>query len=162
MIQLIAKPYLCNDFLKMKGFNIRVYGILVNEAQQVLISDEREYGMEFTKFPGGGLEYGEGLLDGLQREFMEECRLPIEIIRHVHTTDRFFKSAFNDTQVIGVYYLVRNKAALTFRTVDTPFDFASDLEPNQVFRWVSLSELDENQLTFDMDRAAWRVFLQTQ
>lgn len=146
----------------MDGFNIRVYGILINEKREVLISDEREYGMEFSKFPGGGLEYGEGLLEGLEREFMEECQLPIEIVRHIHTTDQFFKSAFNDTQVIGVYYLVKNKADLTCRITQRPFDFENDTEPSQAFRWVRVAELDEDHLTFDMDRAAWRAFLLSQ
>ncbi|HEY0897744.1 MAG TPA: NUDIX hydrolase, partial [Sphingobacteriaceae bacterium] len=48
-------------------FNVRVYGLLINHRQEILISDEEEYGVRFTKFPGGGLEYGEGLLDGLKR-----------------------------------------------------------------------------------------------
>lgn len=143
----------------MNSFNIRVYGLLINEHQEVLISDEREYGMEFTKFPGGGLEFGEGLVDGLKREFMEECRLPIDITRHIHTTDRFFKSAFNNSQVIGVYYLVRSQAILNHRIGTYPFDFDDDAEPNQVFRWVGIDALKESDLTFDMDRAAWKTFL---
>jgi len=31
--------------------------------------------MQFSKFPGGGLEYGEGLIEGLKREFVEECNV---------------------------------------------------------------------------------------
>src|SRR5690606_1203521 len=108
-----------------------------------LISDEREYGMEFTKFPGGGLEFGEGLIDGLKREFVEECGLHVDVIRHIHTTDRFFKSAFNDSQVISVYYLVRSQACLNCRIGEYPFDFDSDVEPNQVFRWVDIGDLTE-------------------
>ena len=44
----------------MPLFNVRVYGLLINNQNEVLVSDEQEYGMRFTKFPGGGLEYGEG------------------------------------------------------------------------------------------------------
>lgn len=143
----------------MKHFNVRVYGILLNDMQEVLISDEREYGMEFSKFPGGGLEYGEGLVEGLQREFMEECQLPVDIVRHVYTTDRFLKSAFDDSQVIGVYYLVKSQDDLNCRIGKHPFDFEDDSEPNQVFRWVKLTALRDEDLTFDMDRMAWRAFL---
>jgi len=50
----------------MYQFNVRVYGLLINDRQEILISDEQEYGIQFTKFPGGGLEYGEGLTDGLK------------------------------------------------------------------------------------------------
>src|ERR1700761_2378641 len=92
----------------MYPFNVRVYGILINDDNQVLISDEEEYGMRFTKFPGGGLEPGEGLIDGLKREFVEECDAEIEVLEHFYTTDFYVKSAFNDSQVISVYYTVKN------------------------------------------------------
>lgn len=140
-------------------FNIRVYGILVNENKEVLISDEREYGMEFSKFPGGGLEYGEGLSEGLIREFKEECDADIQVLRHVHTTDVFIKSAFNDSQVLAVYYLVKNKTPLRGRFSDKTFDFETGKAIDQVFRWIPAVKLNESNLTFEMDRIAWRAFM---
>ncbi|MEC3879918.1 NUDIX domain-containing protein [Parapedobacter sp. 10938] len=140
-------------------FNIRVYGILVNDNREVLLSDEREYGMEFSKFPGGGLEYGEGLSAGLAREFKEECDVDIEILRHVHTTDVFIKSAFNDSQVLAVYYLVKNKTPITCRFSDKAFDFEADNSIDQVFRWIPIDKLNESDLTFEIDRIAWRAFM---
>jgi ADP-ribose pyrophosphatase YjhB (NUDIX family) len=92
----------------MYPFNVRVYGLLINADNEILISDEQEYGMRFTKFPGGGLEHGEGLIDGLKREFIEECGAEVEVTDHFYTTDFYVKSAFNDSQVISVYYLVKN------------------------------------------------------
>ena len=56
-------------------FNIRVYGILINEQKQVLVSDEFIRGNYYTKFCGGGLEKGEGTIDCLKREFIEEMKL---------------------------------------------------------------------------------------
>ena len=143
----------------MGNFNIRVYGILINDKYEVLISDEREYGMEFTKFPGGGLEYDEGISAALRREFEEECGAGIEVIRHIHTTDTYFKSAFNESQVLGVYYLVKSTEPLNCRFSEKTFDFEYGKEPDQVFRWVSVDQLSEEDLTFEMDKAAWRVFL---
>src|ERR1700748_3189637 len=107
----------------MYPFNVRVYGVLINDANEVLISDEQEYGMRFTKFPGGGLEYGEGLIDGLKREFVEECDVEIEIINHFYTTDFFIKSAFNDSQVISIYYKVKNTSELKLNIKTIQFDF---------------------------------------
>ncbi|RZK13557.1 MAG: NUDIX hydrolase, partial [Flavobacterium sp.] len=52
----------------MSYFNVRVYGVLINHDNQVLISDEQSGGRTFSKFPGGGLELGEGLIDALKRE----------------------------------------------------------------------------------------------
>src|SRR6478735_10288577 len=100
--------------MSKKFFNVRVYGLLINEANEVLISDEQEYGFKFTKFPGGGLEYGEGLIEGLKREFVEECNTEVEVISHFYTTDFFVKSAFNDSQIISVYYNVKAVSDLRF------------------------------------------------
>ena len=133
-------------------FNVRVYGILINDNNEVLISDEQEYGMRFSKFPGGGLEYGEGLTDGLKREFIEECNTEIEIINHFYTTDFFVKSAFNDSQIISVYYVVKAISNLNFITKTIVFDFDGEGEVLQSFRWVNLKDLTPDELTFPIDK----------
>lgn len=136
----------------MYQFNIRVYGLLINESNQVLISDEQEYGMQFSKFPGGGLEYGEGLIDGLKREFVEECNVEIEVINHFYTTDFFVKSAFNDSQVISVYYIVKNVSPLNLMFKTVQFDFEGEGDVLQSFRWINLDNLIEEDVTFSTDK----------
>lgn len=89
-----------------KRFNVRVYGILIHPENKVLLSFEHYKQHVFTKFPGGGLEYGEGTLEALKREFLEELGIEPFNIRHFYTTDFFQQSAFNDSQVISIYYLV--------------------------------------------------------
>ena len=51
-----------------EAFTIRVYGIMLDDEKGVLITDEFENGKRFSKFPGGGLELGEGIRDCLLRE----------------------------------------------------------------------------------------------
>ena len=136
----------------MYPFNVRVYGILMNDANEVLISDEQEYGMRFTKFPGGGLEFGEGLIDGLKREFIEECNVEVEILEHFYTTDFFVKSAFNDSQIISVYYRVKNIGSINLTIKTKVFDFDGEGEVLQAFRWVKLTDLDVNGFTFPIDK----------
>lgn len=133
-------------------FNVRVYGLLINHRQEILISDEEEYGVRFTKFPGGGLEYGEGLLDGLKREFMEECLAEIEVLGHFYTTDFFIKSAFNESQIISVYYLVRAVKPLMLSFKEAAFDFDEEGHMLQSFRWIPLSSLSEEHVTFPTDK----------
>lgn len=136
----------------MYNFNVRVYGLLINDRDEILLSDEQEYGHRFIKFPGGGLEYGEGLIDGLKREFVEECNAEVEIIRHFYTTDFFVKSAFNDSQIISVYYIVKHTTPLDLSFKIIPYDFDELSDIMQAFRWVKLSDLTEDDVTFPTDK----------
>lgn len=136
----------------MALFNVRVYGLLINDRDEILISDEQEYGMRFTKFPGGGLELGEGLTEGLKREFMEECSMEIVILSHFYTTDFFVKSAFNDSQIISVYYMVKHISELNLPIKTNPFDFDGEGDVLQSFRWIKLNELSAADFTFPIDK----------
>ena len=136
----------------MYPFNVRVYGILINNQNQVLLSDEEEYGFRFSKFPGGGLEYGEGLIDALKREFVEECEVEIDVTDHFYTTDFFIKSVFNDSQVISVYYLVKPKTELLLNFKTEVFDFDSEGDLLQVFRWKNIADLTLDDVTFPTDQ----------
>jgi 8-oxo-dGTP diphosphatase len=105
-------------------FNLRVYGILVNDAKQVLVSDEYIRGAYITKFPGGGLDFGEGTRDCLRREFMEEMNLEVSIGDHIYTTDYFQMSAFNPShQIISIYYFAHALAPIAVPLRTVPFDF---------------------------------------
>ncbi|HVW96273.1 MAG TPA: NUDIX domain-containing protein [Mucilaginibacter sp.] len=136
----------------MYPFNVRVYGILLNEDGLVLISDEQEYGLRFTKFPGGGLEMGEGLTDGLKREFLEECNLEVAIVRHFYTTDFYVRSAFDDSQVISVYYIVKNITPVNLVIKTKIFDFDGEGDVLQAFRWVKVSDLRPDDFIFPTDK----------
>lgn len=108
----------------MKVFNIRVYGILMDENKRVLVADEKIRGSLITKFVGGGLEFGEGTRDCLQREFMEEMGLRVSIGDHLYTTDFFQVSAFNPShQIISIYYHVEALEPIRAPLRENPFDF---------------------------------------
>lgn len=144
----------------MYPFNVRVYGILINDAGQVLISDEQEYGMRFTKFPGGGLEPGEGLIDGLKREFVEECNLNVEVTSHFYTTDFYVKSAFNNSQVISIYYLVKNIDPINLNIKTVVFDFDSEGDTLQAFRWVNPSDMHLEDFIFPTDKRVAELLIE--
>lgn len=135
-------------------FIIRVYGIVINKNREVLLSDEFELGMKMTKFPGGGLEYGEGTVDGLKREFMEECnQQKIKNIKHFYTTDFFQKALFYyNSQLISIYYLVDLDEPIQFRISQVPFDFKTGSNINQSFRWVKIKDLNDDVITFQIDK----------
>ncbi|MEW6468548.1 MAG: NUDIX domain-containing protein [Bacteroidota bacterium] len=136
----------------MKTFTVRVYGICIYH-DKVLVSDERIRGMEITKFPGGGLEFGEGTIDCIRREFVEETGQEIRAIRHFYTTDFFVESAFNpNSQVISIYYLVEFLAEPVFGVKHKKFDFLRHTDDEFVFRWIPLNDLSESDFTFVIDR----------
>ena len=138
--------------------SVRVYGILMDSARRVLVSDEFIRGDYFTKFPGGGLEFGEGTRDCLKREFKEETNLDVTIGEHIYTTDFFQMSAFNKAhQIISIYYFVHAREPIELVTKTALFDF----EPHQVadvttscevFRWVEWKDLSEESVSLPIDK----------
>jgi 8-oxo-dGTP diphosphatase len=133
--------------------NIRVYGLLVNERNEILLSKEKIGSFAFTKFPGGGLELGEGIADCLIREFKEEVDLDITIDSHFYTTEFFQQSAFKETdQLISIYYKVRSSSNIDLIRLDE-FDIENNgrIEQQQ-FVWMPLSELTADMLTFPIDK----------
>jgi ADP-ribose pyrophosphatase YjhB (NUDIX family) len=144
----------------MFRFNVRVYGILINDQKQVLVSDELIRGKQYTKFPGGGLEYGEGTRDCLRREFVEEMNLKVEVGKHLYTTDYFQVSAFNpDHQIISIYYRVTALEEISARLSTTAFDFdekqMSVYQQNnetESFRFIDWEELTEESVTLPIDK----------
>ena len=139
---------------------VRVYGILMNEKKQVLVSDEYIRGEYYTKFPGGGLEIGEGTRDCLKREFMEEMNLKVSIGDHLYTTDFFQISAFNNAhQILSIYY-----EAIALEPIKVPLkskEFDFDEQQLQVyektrqiesFRLVDWEHFSSQQLTLPIDK----------
>jgi len=126
-------------------FIIRVYGIVLNEKDEVLLTDEFQLGMKMTKFPGGGLNYGEGTIDCLKREFREECNgQKIENIRHFYTTGFFQEALFYaHHQLISIYYLADLQMPLRVKKMENG---------NQSFRWVKLKDLKTDDLSFPIDK----------
>lgn len=115
-----------------RRFNIRVYGLCLSKNHHEIIVSKEFYTHEWlTKFPGGGLEYGEGLIDGLKREWKEELDCDIEIIKHFYTTDFFQISAWDQSQVISIYYLIK-----TINDITLPFD-----NGEEKFYWCAINQL---------------------
>ena len=144
----------------MHFFNIRVYGILINEKKQVLVSDEYIRGNYYTKFPGGGLEFGEGTRDCLQREFKEEMDLDVEVGEHLYTTDFFQMSAFNpEHQIISIYYAAKALEPIKAPLRDKAFDFdeaqLSVYETKkeiETFRFINWEDFSAESVTLPIDK----------
>jgi 8-oxo-dGTP diphosphatase len=149
----------------MGQFNLRVYGILINEQHQLLVTDELIRGGKFTKFPGGGLEFGEGTRDCLKREFLEEMNLKVEVLEHIYTTDFYQESAFRPgDQIISIYYRVRPLETIAVRLSTTPFDFDSaqmqqyaEQRETESFRFIDMAAVSEESVTLPIDKLVVRM-----
>ncbi len=142
-----------------KRFNVRVYGILVNK-DDVLVSDEYIKGNRITKFPGGGLEFGEGTRECLAREFKEELDLRVTVGEHFYTTDFYVASSFDsNSQVISIYYMVEPLEKMIFKTSTAAHNYEKK-EGAQAFRWIPLIDLKESDFTLIIDRRVAEMLVQ--
>ena len=133
----------------IENFNLRVYGILLNEGT-VLITDENRQGQLMTKFPGGGVEKGEGIADCLIREFYEELDIIIRVEEFYYTNEFFQQSFFNKADQIHAFYFFVSTEELD--AMPSP-SRKEDLKRNQQgFRWLKVVDLDPEEFTFPIDR----------
>ncbi|MFN7313059.1 MAG: NUDIX hydrolase [Bacteroidota bacterium] len=133
-------------------FNLRVYGILLNHNGEVLLVHEKIGDFEFIKFPGGGLEFGEGTHECLIREFKEEAGIDIHVQSHLYTTDFFQASAFKPSdQLISIYYQVGSNATPAISLEVQEITTLNRIEWLRFF-WVPLHQLTEQHLTFPIDK----------
>ena len=138
--------------MKSSKFNIRVYGLLFHNSQ-VLLSKEMIKGKEYIKFPGGGLEFGEGVLDCLKREFIEELNLEINIKAHFHTTEDFIPSAFNPKhQGISIYYLVENAQLQNSPLIQENKKQGIKVAEDQIVYWCPIDELKDQKIDLPIDK----------
>lgn len=124
-----------------KRFNVRVYGILIADGQ-LLVNEELIRGRTVIKLPGGGLDWGEGTIDCLVREWKEELDIDITVDTHFYTTDFFQHSAFDDSQVISIYYKVSGSVP----------DNIINRENNERTYRVPLGEVTADMFTLPIDQ----------
>jgi 8-oxo-dGTP diphosphatase len=141
-------------------FNVRVYGIVFDIDKKVLVSDELIRGSYYTKFPGGGLEFGEGTRDCLKREFKEEMDLEVRITDHIYTTDFFQMSAFNpDQQIISIYYFAQALEPIKAPLRQVPFDFDErelsiyeKTGETETFRFINWEDFGPSSVSLPIDK----------
>ena len=135
---------------EIKSFNLRVYALIIDE-DSILVSRELIMGKYLYKFPGGGLEFGEGLIEGLQRESMEEMNQNLKNIEHFYTTDFFQQSQFDSKdQLIAIYY----KAKLTSKINNK---LKVPIKDFPVFEWKKIIDLSDKDLHFPTDKFVFNL-----
>ncbi|MBL0738603.1 NUDIX hydrolase [Flavobacterium sp. GN10] len=126
----------------LSSFNVRAYAICEND-NKILALYEYHKGKIYCKLPGGGVEFGEGILDCLHREFEEELNAKIEIVEHLYTQEHFVESIIDDgRQILLVYYVVKisNLEEMKISTSDI-----------SRFEWI---DINENPFVLPIDKIA--------
>ncbi len=157
-------------------FVVRVYGLAVHD-NCLLVSDEFWFGTPMTKLPGGGLEFGEGLIDCLKRECLEEFGQEVRVQSHFYTTDYFQPARFlPNRQLISVYYLMQVPDPGAILTSPAPDATATAKGPDAMhedglgsqhpqegilgFRWIGLDALRPDDMTLPVDRKVVEMLLE--
>lgn len=146
--------------------NVRSYMILVRDGAsgpEVLLSYERlpRWG-GVMKFPGGGLEWGEGTAACLRREALEELGQPVAIKRLCHVSEQAYVSSFDpNQQVMAIHYEVELLGEARFEADGELSDvFGRDVPMmHQVLGWRAVEGLDSADFSFASDREAWAAWL---
>ncbi len=135
------------------AFTIRVYGLLIHN-EHILLSRENIHGDIYTKFPGGGLEFGEGVVACLKREFMEEVGIKLTKLEHFYTTEDYWPSAFHNPpkQVLSIYYTVWSDELDNIKTGNPADDFLLKKDQDQILYWCKLYELKDQKIKLPIDR----------
>ena len=131
-------------------FNLRVYALIIDESNRILVSDEFRFGTFFTKFPGGGIEQNEGIADALKRELQEELSAEMLDSSFFYVNDFHQVSSFDQNHSLVVfYYRVQIASPEKFGQDYYPIPFSEETEKQ---RWISLNDLQEGDLTFPIDQ----------
>lgn len=133
----------------MARFNLRVYALIINEFDEILLSDECRFETFFTKFPGGGVEAGEGVKAALFRELQEELGLELTDASFFYFNEFHQLSAFDQSDLVAFYYLI--KLERNMLAVDEKYQIPFT-EEQEKQRWVKLQQIDTTSLTFPIDK----------
>lgn len=112
-------------------FNIRITGILIENNEILLVqqklSDKRNWSL-----PGGRLERGETISQGLIREMKEETGLDVEIVRMLYLCD----VAASSNTILHITFLLRRIGG----EIELP---SNEFDENPIYdvKFVPISEL---------------------
>jgi mutator protein MutT len=137
---------------------VAVGAVVVNEGRVLLVRRGREPLKGHWSLPGGLLEVGEALADGLVREVREETGLTVEPVELIELLDRIHR----DGERVRYHYVI---ADYLCRVVSGELAAASDADAARWVEraeWNSHSALKLDPVTVRVIEAGWQKALGVQ
>lgn len=114
-------------------FRPTAYAIIVRNGA---VLAARDRGMPRFAFPGGGVECGERLLDGLRREVREEVGMAVTVGELLHVRENFFYCDPVHTAWHAIIFY--------YQCAIDPQDAQPIVGDIEEFRWIPILELRES------------------
>jgi 8-oxo-dGTP pyrophosphatase MutT (NUDIX family) len=116
------------------SFRISAYAILIDRGRLLVLTIRS---VDKYCFPGGGIDLGEKLSDGLRREVLEETGLEIEIGELFHFKEHFFYYDPADVAFQSYMFFFNCTPISTNIILDTEVNDDESEKP----RWVNIDDL---------------------
>jgi len=115
-------------------FRPSVYGVVIKEDKLLLTKGSDGY-----DFPGGALEIGESITDGLKREVKEETGMDVKVGKLITCQDSLFKLPAGDgfVQSILIYYTCQATGGQFSEISLDEYETKIGLEP----AWINLRDI---------------------
>ena len=141
---------------EMIKFNARCYVLIRSKQNRILVMQERWQGVDLNKFPGGGLELGEGLLECIHREITEEFSSSEKLAySHFFTPTECFASRFKPQEQLLLNYFTNSTEADEQQWSLIPND------PNLLgMQWLELKAENAQWFTLQSDKDAFLKLLE--
>lgn len=133
-----------------------VGAIVVDQGRVLLVQRAHEPSKGKWSLPGGMLELGESLAQGVAREVQEETGLSVEAIELVELIDRIHRENGPSGEIVRYHYVI---ADYLCQVVGGTLQAASDAAAARWFeraQWNSHSALALDPITVRVIEAAWQ------
>lgn len=91
----------------LQGLPIRigVYAVIIKDNQMLMVHT-RSGSKNIINFPGGAVESGEGFIEAVKRECLEELGMKVEIKKFLHSSKLLYvHDDFPDNYMYNLYFL---------------------------------------------------------
>ena len=133
-----------------------VGAVVVEQGRVLLVQRGREPSKGKWSLPGGALELGESLTEGVTREVREETGLDVEAVELIELIDRIVRQPASDGSRIRYHYVI---ADYLCRVVGGELHAASDADAvrwTERAEWNSHSALMLDPITVRVIEAGWQ------